>query len=63
MLSILHAVRRGGTHGKCILEGKRTMYSVKSVVLEIVLASSDTHRRFSETAMTLDETYSMVLRK
>ena len=63
MLSILHAVRRGGTYGECVSKEKRTMYSVKNVVLEIVLASSDTHRCYMETAMTLDAPYSLGLRK
>ena len=51
MLSILHAVRGGVTYGECIPKGKRTVYGIKSVVLEIALASSDTHRCFLETAM------------
>ena len=39
------------------------MYSVKSEVLEIVLASSDTHRCYMEPAMMLDDPYSLGWRK
>ena len=61
MLSILHGLR-GGTYGAYICERKQTMYSVKSVVSETVLASSDTHRYFLESATMLDDPHSLGLR-
>ena len=39
------------------------MHSVKNVVLEIGLASSDTHRYFLESAMMLNDAYFLRLRK